>query len=74
MKSDFEGFTVYGFSGDSLMEKNALADMDMWKHEIEELMKAKSGDARVAIKAFLQEADTEEKGLITLSSTNTFFI
>jgi len=63
MKSDFEGFTVYGFSGDSLMEKNALADMDMWKHEIEELMKAKSGDARVAIKAYLQEIDTEEKGI-----------
>tara|TARA_Y100000004_G_scaffold195698_2_gene263461 strand:- start:828 stop:3338 length:2511 start_codon:yes stop_codon:yes gene_type:complete len=62
MKGDFDGYTIYGFSGDTLMEKNALADIDLWKHEITELMKAKSGDARVAIKSFLHDKDPDGKG------------
>jgi len=55
MKSDYEGFTIYGFEGDELMQKNALADMDMWKEQITEMIKSHTSDARVAIKNFLNE-------------------
>ena len=53
MKSDYEGFTIYGFEGDELMQKNALADMDMWKEQITEMIKSHTSDARVAVKNFL---------------------
>jgi len=56
-KSDFEGFTIYGFEGDSLMAKNALVDIDMWKEQLTEIMKSKTSDARMAIKGHLMEED-----------------
>ena len=56
-KSDFDGFTIYGFEGDTLMAKNALADIDMWKDQMTDLMKSKTSDARVAIKGHLIEED-----------------
>ena len=31
LKTDFDGFTIYGFSGDELMQKNALYNIDVWK-------------------------------------------
>jgi len=55
MKSDYEGFTIYGFDGDSLMEKNALADIDLWKEQITQMMKSHTSDARVAIKNYLYD-------------------
>jgi len=55
MKSDYEGFTIYGFEGDSLMEKNALADIDLWKEQLTEMMKSHTSDARVAVKNFLRK-------------------
>ena len=35
-KGDYQGFTIYGFEGDGLMEKNALSDIDVWKDQIDE--------------------------------------
>ena len=55
LKTDFEGFTVFGFEQDNLMSKNALANMDAWKDEITSILKTKSSDARVTIKNYLQE-------------------
>ena len=55
MKSDYEGFTIYGFEGDELMQKNALADIDMWKEQITEMIKSNTSEARVAVKNFLQK-------------------
>ena len=39
LKSDYDGFTLYGFKGDALMEKNALADIDEWKGQLQEINK-----------------------------------
>ena len=54
IKSDFDGFTIYGFKDNNLMAKNALIDLDCLKEEIGELIKAKKGKLRVSIKNFLQ--------------------
>ena len=63
LKSDYEGFNVYGIVGDSLMEKNAIADMDLWKDQLNEINKAKSGEVIVLLKQFLQDKDPKEEGL-----------
>ena len=55
MKSNYEGFTIYGFEGDELMQKNALADIDMWKEQITEMIKSNTSEARVTVKNFLQK-------------------
>ena len=63
LKSNYEGFTVYGFEGDSLMEKNALVDMDSWTDQITEINKTKTSEARGAIKQYLKENDPKEEGI-----------
>jgi len=63
MKSNYDGFTIYGFDGDSLMEKNALVDIDVWKQQLTEITKAKSAEARVFIKQYLHKEDEDEKGI-----------
>jgi len=55
LKTDFNGFTIYGFKDNNLMAKNALMDLDCLKEEIGELLKAKKGKLRVSIKNFLQQ-------------------
>ena len=72
MKSDYEGFTIYGFEGDSLMQKNALADMDMWKEQITQMMKSHTSDARVAIKNYLhvEGKPTELKAIYKFMENN----
>ena len=50
LKTDFDGFTIYGFSGDELMQKNALYNIDVWKGQLEELIKTKRSELRVAIR------------------------
>ena len=55
IKYDTGGFTIYGFEEDNLMSKNALADIDMWKAQAEEIMKTKQGALTVSIVNFLQE-------------------
>ena len=63
LKGDYEGFTIYGFEGDSLMEKNALVDIDLWKEQIDQVVKSKSAEARVTIKDLLQQDEHLEDGL-----------
>ena len=63
LKNDYEGFTVYGFEGDSLMEKNALVDMDSWTDQITEINKTKTSEARGTIKQYLKENDPKEEGI-----------
>ena len=43
IKSDMDGFTIYGFEESNLMSKNALVDIDVWKAKAEEIMKTKQG-------------------------------
>tara|TARA_R110000824_G_scaffold67162_6_gene173949 strand:+ start:103 stop:2625 length:2523 start_codon:yes stop_codon:yes gene_type:complete len=63
LKSDFNGFTIYGFNENNLMAKNAILDIDIWKEQIEGIMKAKKGYLRVFIKNIIQE---EEDNKLTL--------
>ena len=63
LKSDYNGFSLYGFSGDSLMEKNALADIDMWKEQLNEINKTRSSKARIKISNFLHDKDPREEGI-----------
>ena len=63
LKSDYEGYSVYGVQGDSLMEKNAIADMDMWKEQLSEIHKGKTTEAIAILKQYLQDEDPDEKGM-----------
>ena len=55
VKSDLDGFTIYGFEENNLMSKNALKDLDMWKQQVEEIMKTKQSKLTVAIFNYLKE-------------------
>jgi len=54
-KHELEGFTIYGFDGDSLMQKNALYNMDEWRGQLEKLMKSRKSKLRVAIRKLIEE-------------------
>jgi len=55
IKGDMNGFTIYGFEEHNLMSKNALADLDMWKNQAEEIMKTKQSKIIVAIYNYLKK-------------------
>ena len=55
MKSNMDGFTIYGFEESNLMSKNALQDIDMWKSQAEEIMKTKRSQLTVAIFNYLRD-------------------
>ena len=55
IKGDMDGFTIYGFEEYNLMSKNALADIDMWKAQAEEIMKTKQSKIIVAIFNYLKK-------------------
>ena len=55
IKSDMDGFTIYGFEKDNLMSKNALKDLDMWKAKAEEVMKTKQSELTIAIFNLLRD-------------------
>ena len=55
LKSEYKGFTIYGFEEDNLMAKNALLDIDIWKEQIDSIMKEKKGYLRVFIKNIIQQ-------------------
>ena len=57
LKSNLEGFTIMGFSGDNLMEKKALYDIDVWKTDLEEALKSVRSELRLAIKNKLLDWD-----------------
>ena len=50
LKEDLNGFTIYGFEGDNLMQKNALHNIDIWKEQILKLIKSKRSELRLAIR------------------------
>ena len=54
-KHELDGFTVYGFDGDQLMQKNALHNMDVWKEQLEKLMKSRKSKLRVAIRKIIED-------------------
>ena len=54
VKSDLDGFVIYGFDRYNLMAKNAMLDMDEWKAQVEQLMKTKQSEFIVAIFNFLK--------------------
>jgi len=55
VKSELDGFTIYGFEENNLMSKNALLDIDMWKAQVEEIMKTKKSKLFVSIFQYLKE-------------------
>ena len=55
LKSDLDGFQVYGIEGDDLMAKNALYDIDIWKEELTEVIKTIRSELRIGIYQFLKE-------------------
>ena len=63
LKGDYQGFTIYGFEGDSLMEKNALVDIDSWKDQLTQITKTKTSEARATIKQWLKEKDPNQEGV-----------
>tara|TARA_R110002050_G_scaffold30915_4_gene79037 strand:+ start:6490 stop:9090 length:2601 start_codon:yes stop_codon:yes gene_type:complete len=56
LKEDLDGFTIYGFEGDNLMQKNALYNIDIWKEELNQLIKTKRSDLRIGIKNEILES------------------
>ena len=50
LKEDLDGYTIYGFEGDILMQKNALHNIDMWKDELSNIIKTKRSELRLAIR------------------------
>tara|TARA_R110001592_G_scaffold114064_2_gene313578 strand:+ start:3575 stop:6100 length:2526 start_codon:yes stop_codon:yes gene_type:complete len=55
IKSDMNGFTIYGFEENNLMSKNATMDLDMWKQQAIDIMKSKQSELTVAIFQHLKE-------------------
>ena len=56
LKEDMDGFTIYGFEGDSLMQKNALYNIDVWKEQVVSIMKGKRSTFRLAIRNEILES------------------
>ena len=57
IKHDMDGFTIYGFSKNNLMAKNALLDLDTVKAEISKLLKDKTGAINSAVIQILKETN-----------------
>ena len=55
LKHDLEGFTIYGFEGDSLMQKNALHTIDLWKEQLIEVIDKSRVNFRRGIYNWLKE-------------------
>jgi hypothetical protein len=50
LKGELDGFTIYGFKGDSLMAQNALHDIEKWKDDLSEVLKSKRSELRIGIR------------------------
>jgi len=61
LKSDLDGFTIYGFSGDDLMQKNALYNIDIWKEQVTQILKTKRSELRVGIRNDIIEHGDDPK-------------
>ena len=54
-KSDLDGFAFYGFEENNLMAKNALLNIDIWKEQMEDMLKTQKSKFRIAVKNFLMD-------------------
>ena len=55
IKFDTEGLVFYSFEENNLMAKNALLDIDVWKTQVEEIMKTKQANLTLTIFRYLKE-------------------
>jgi len=55
LKQNMDGFTLYGFEGDTLMEKNALYDIDLWKEQLTDMLKKVREDFRNGIRDYIMQ-------------------
>ena len=62
-KSELDGFTIYGFEGDSLMQKNALVDIDLWKEDMLNQLKKNKSDIRNKIIYYIKERNNKPMAL-----------
>ena len=58
IKSDLDGFIIYDYEN-NLMAKNAILDIDVWKTEIEQMLKDEKGMLRIAIRNFILDKGKE---------------
>jgi hypothetical protein len=63
IKSDMDGFTIYGSEENNLMFKNALANLDDWKQQAESIMKTKQSILANEILNFLDDGPKPIKKL-----------
>ena len=63
LKSDLDGFTVYGFEGDKLMQKNALVDIDLWKDDMLTELKKNKSDIKNKIIYYIKERNNKPMAL-----------
>ena len=61
LKNELDGFTIYGFEGDTLMQKNALYNMDEWKEQVSKLLKSKRSELRLGIRNDIIEYGEDPK-------------
>ena len=55
LKQNMDGFTLYGFEGDKLMEKNALYDIDLWKEQLTDMLRKVREDFRNGIRDYIMQ-------------------
>ncbi len=60
-KHDVEGFTLYGFKGDELMQKNAVASMDELMGQLEKFMKSDKTKLRAGIIEIIRDNNNSMK-------------
>jgi|TARA_B100000035_G_scaffold109016_1_gene92531 ATP-dependent DNA ligase len=60
LKEDLNGYTIFGFEGDNLMQKNALHNIDLWKEQLTELMKSKRSELRISISNEMKDSGKPE--------------
>ncbi len=56
-KHDVEGFTIYGFEGDKLMQKNAIVQMDELQDQLSKFLKTRKSKLRTAIREIISDND-----------------
>jgi ATP-dependent DNA ligase len=61
---DTDGFVLSGFYQDNLMAKNAIIDIDLWKHELAEIYKKDSGEFMTIVSNIINEGSLSKRDLL----------
>lgn len=61
---DTDGFVLSGFYQDNLMAKNAIIDIDLWKHELAEIYKKDSGEFMTIVSNIINEGSISKRDLL----------